>query len=163
MSGLVSSNQRRVCHAIEARRHSQAFLRVNQLLTKHWRMSPVACHIRAVRVPGWPMSVASFQSLVVLALGFAVAGLLAQIYQMVAKRPPSFSILGEGARPATLATIPLLVFAAPFIIICNVVRDEDGNRNFGFVTLATILAGFWSLMSGTVVVMALEAIGIIAA
>ena len=31
------------------------------------------------------------------------------------------------------------------------------GRSFGFAMLATVLAGLWSLMSGTVVVMALEA------
>ncbi len=109
------------------------------------------------------MSVASFQSLIVLALGFAVAGLVATGYQMVTARQASFAILAKGAKSMALASIPFLVFAAPFIIICNIVRDEGGDRNFGFVTLATIIAGLWSLMSGTVVVMALEAIGVIAA
>ena len=33
------------------------------------------------------------------------------------------------------------------------------GRNFGFAALAAVVAGFWSLMSGTVVVMALQAIG----
>jgi hypothetical protein len=109
------------------------------------------------------VSVASFQSLVVLALGFAFAGLVANGYQMVTARPASFSELTRGGRPAALLSIPFLVFAAPFIIIMNIVRDEDPHRTFGFVTLATILAGFWSLMSGTAVVLALEAVGIIAA
>lgn len=109
------------------------------------------------------MSVESFQSLVILALGFAIAGLCTTAYQMVTARPPSFSILGEGAKPATLASLPVLIFAAPFIIVRNLIRDEGGERNFMFVTLATIVAGFWSLMSGTVVVLALEALGVIAA
>jgi len=37
-------------------------------------------------------------------------------------------------------------------------RRVEG-RNFGFAALAAVVAGFWSLMSGTVVVMALKAIG----
>jgi hypothetical protein len=109
------------------------------------------------------VSVASFQSLVVLALGFAFAALVAHGYEMVTSRPASFEELTHNGRPSALASIPFLVFAAPFIIIMNIVRDEDPQRTFGFVTLATVLAGFWSLMSGTVVVMALEAIGVIAA
>ncbi len=110
------------------------------------------------------MSISAFQSLVVLALGFAVAGLVANGYQMVTRRPASFEELSRrDARVRALASIPFLVFAAPFIIIMNIVRDEDPHRTFGFVTLATVLAGFWSMMSGTVVVMALEAIGVIAA
>ena len=44
-------------------------------------------------------------------------------------------------------------------------KAREGARpsvmSFGFAMLATILAGLWSLMSGTVVVMALEASRII--
>jgi hypothetical protein len=32
------------------------------------------------------------------------------------------------------------------------------GRNFGFAAMAAIVAGFWSLMSGTVVVATLQAI-----
>jgi hypothetical protein len=31
--------------------------------------------------------------------------------------------------------------------------------NFGFAMIATVLAGLWSLMSGTIVVMVLQALG----
>jgi hypothetical protein len=55
--------------------------------------------------------------------------------------------------------LPFLVFAAPFIIMRNTIRGRRiERRRFEFVMLATIFAGFWSLMSGTVVVMALEAV-----
>jgi Family of unknown function (DUF6949) len=37
-------------------------------------------------------------------------------------------------------------------------RLED--RRIGMVMLATVIAGFWSLMSGTVVVMALASFGV---
>jgi hypothetical protein len=100
------------------------------------------------------------QSLVALAIGFAVAGMLSSGYQLMTDRPASFRLLGRGARPSTLAAVPFLVFAAPFIIMRNTVRGrllED--RQLAFVMLATILAGFWSLMSGTVVVMTLAALG----
>ena len=51
--------------------------------------------------------------------------------------------------------MPFLVFAAPFIIMRNTIRGAAiEGRRFGFAVLATLLAGFWSLMSGTVVVMA---------
>jgi len=33
------------------------------------------------------------------------------------------------------------------------------GRRFEFVMLATILAGFWSMMSGTLMIMLLEAVG----
>jgi len=52
------------------------------------------------------------------------------------------------------------VFAAPFIIMRNTVRARViEKRRFEFVMLATILAGFWSLMSGSFVVMVFGALG----
>jgi O-antigen/teichoic acid export membrane protein len=102
----------------------------------------------------------SVRSLLALAIGFAVAGLLSSGYQLLTMRPPSFTLLHESERNRALAAVPFLVFAAPFIIVRNSVRGRrvDG-RNFGFAALAAVLAGFWSLMSGTVVVMTLQAIG----
>jgi hypothetical protein len=105
------------------------------------------------------MSPQSMESLLTLALGFAVAGLLASAYQLFAKRPASFGLLNGGAQPTTFAAVPFLVFAAPFIILRNTIRGRRiERRRFEFVMLATILAGFWSLMSGTIVVMALHAL-----
>jgi hypothetical protein len=106
------------------------------------------------------MSPESLQSFFALALGFAVAGLIATGYQVLMQRPASFSLLEQGARPSTFAAVPLLAFAAPFIIMRNTVRGRRiEHRRFEFVMIATIIAGIWSLMSGTVVVMAIEAVG----
>lgn len=91
-----------------------------------------------------------------------MAGLLASLFQLTTQTPPSFELLHSNP-PRALASIPFLVFAAPFIIIRNIIRDEGSQRSFVFVTLATVVAGFWSLMSGTAVVMALEAIGVLGA
>ena len=102
----------------------------------------------------------SVRSLLALAIGFAVAGLLSSGYQLLTMRPPSFKLLHEAKRKQALAAVPFLVFAAPFIIVRNTVRGRRvEGRNFGFAALAAVVAGFWSLMSGTVVVMALQAIG----
>src|SRR3954467_13641474 len=102
----------------------------------------------------------SVRSLLALAIGFAVAGLLSSGYQLLTMQPPSFKLLQEGERNRALAAVPFLVFAAPFIIVRNTVRGRRiEGRNFGFAALAAVVAGFWSLMSGTVVVMALQAIG----
>ena len=69
-----------------------------------------------------------------------------------------FGLLEQGAAPKTFAAVPFLVFAAPFIIMRNTLRGARiERRRFEFVMLATILAGFWSLMSGTVALMAVEA------
>jgi len=102
----------------------------------------------------------SMRSMLALAIGFAVAGLLSSGYQLLTLQPPSFKLLHEAERRQALAAVPFLVFAAPFIIIRNIVRGRRiEGRNFGFAALAAIVAGFWSLMSGTVVVMVLQALG----
>ena len=104
------------------------------------------------------MSPESLQSFVVLLIGFAVAGLLATGYQLVTEQPLSFRLLNQGLRVVTFLSIPVLTFAAPFVIMRNVIRGRRiERRRFEFVMLATVLAGFWSLMSGTVVVAAFKA------
>ena len=102
-----------------------------------------------------PEIVDSFLS---LALGFAVAGLMSAAYRAITTRPASFRLL-NAPRPAALAAVPFLVFAAPFIIMRNTIRGRlvEGRR-FEFVMVATVLAGIWSLMSGTVAMMAIAAI-----
>jgi hypothetical protein len=108
------------------------------------------------------MSPESVQSFIVLLVGFAVAGSLATGYQLITERPLSFRLLNEGARLVTLLAIPVLTFAAPFVIMRNVIRGRRiERRRFEFVMLATVLAGFWSLMSGTVVVTAFTAFSLL--
>ena len=49
--------------------------------------------------------------------------------------------------------MPLLTFGAPFVIMRNTVAGSRiENRRFEYAMIATILACFWSLMSGTVAV-----------
>jgi hypothetical protein len=105
------------------------------------------------------MSPETLESFLSLALGFAVAGLISAAYQAVTERPASFRLLNAPARSTALAAVPFLVFAAPFIIMRNTVRGRlvEGRR-FEFVMLATIIAGVWSLMSGTAVVIVLRAV-----
>ena len=105
------------------------------------------------------MSPDSLQSFYALAVGFAWAGVLATGYQLVTQRPASFVLLHRGPRPSTFAAIPFLAFAAPFIIVRNTIRGGGfGQSSFQLAVVATLVAGFWSLMSGTVVVMALSAL-----
>jgi len=105
------------------------------------------------------MSPDQLQSLLALALGFAVAGVLATGYQCVTQRPASFRLISRGPRHRALAALPLVIFAAPFIIMRNTIRARRlVARRFEFVMLATVLAGFWSMMSGTVVLMLVEAV-----
>jgi hypothetical protein len=107
------------------------------------------------------MSPEALNSLFALCIGFAFAGALASGYQAMAERPAGFALLGEGVAPKTFAAVPFLVFAAPFIIMRNTLRTRRlVGRRFEFVVLSVVIAGFWSLMSGTVVVMALHALGV---
>ena len=94
-----------------------------------------------------------------LALGFAVAGLCATGYRVFSEGFPSFRLLEAGPAVARFASIPLLMFSAPFIIMRNTLRGcTIEGRPVEFVMVATVVAGLWSLMSGTVVVMALQAL-----
>ena len=61
--------------------------------------------------------------------------------------------------PARFAAIPLLMFSAPYIIMRNTLRGRRiEKRRADLVMMATVIAGLWSLMSGTVVVLALQAV-----
>ncbi|QPF82593.1 hypothetical protein IC762_22925 [Bradyrhizobium genosp. L] len=109
------------------------------------------------------MSPDTLNSLFSLFIGFALAGALANGYQMMAERPAGFGLLQQGAAPKTFAAVPFLVFAAPFIIMRNTLRGARiERRRFEFVMVATIISGFWSLMSGTFFVMTLRAAGVLA-
>jgi hypothetical protein len=105
------------------------------------------------------MSSESVQSFIALAIGFSVAGLVSTGYQALTQQPASFSLLEQRARALALVSVPFLVFAAPFIIMRNTIRGRRiERRRFEFVMIATVIAGIWALMSGTVVVMALEVV-----
>ncbi len=97
------------------------------------------------------MSPEAFQSLCAVGYGLAFAGLLATGYQLIAERPASFRLLNSDNRPKALASVPFLVFAAPFIILRNTIRGVTiQSRGFMPAMLATVLAGFWSLSCGLV-------------
>jgi hypothetical protein len=104
------------------------------------------------------MSPESIESFLALALGFAVAGMISTGYQLITSRPASFRLLGSGPTAAAFAAVPFLAFAAPFIIMRNTLRGRRiERRRIEFVMLATVAASFWSMMSGTVVVLMFEA------
>lgn len=107
------------------------------------------------------MSPDVLNSLLSLCLGFALAGALASGYKLLLRRSPGFGLLKEGVAPGTFAAVPFLVFAAPFIIMRNTLLGQINEYRFQFVMIATVLAGFWSLMSGTFIVMSLRALGLL--
>lgn len=103
-----------------------------------------------------PQTIDSFFA---LAIGFAVAGMCASGYRLFSRHAPSFRLLEVGPVPARFAAIPLLMFSAPYIIMRNTIRGRRiEGRRAEIVMLATVIAGLWSLMCGTVVVLALQAL-----
>ena len=109
------------------------------------------------------MSPDALNSLFALCIGFSLAGALTSGFQAFAERPAGFGLLQEGMTPRRFAFVPFLVFAAPFIIMRNTLRGAKiERRRFEFVMMATVLAGFWSLMSGTFFLMTLRAAGLLA-
>src|ERR1700688_3184615 len=108
------------------------------------------------------MTPESLQMLLALALGFAVAGLCSSAYQLATSRLPTFGLLSDGPSPIAIAAVPLLMLAAPFLLMRNTIlgRRQEAIQ-FQFVFLATLIAGFWSLMSGMVLVMTLQACGLL--
>ena len=109
------------------------------------------------------MSPEALNSFFSFAIGFAFAGMLASGYQAFARQPAGFGLLNDGVAPKAFAAVPFLVFAAPFIIMRNtLIGAKVERRRFEFVMIATIIAGFWSLMSGTFFLMTLRAAGLLA-
>jgi len=97
------------------------------------------------------MSPESLHNLLSLALGFAVAGLFSSGYRLVTDRLPTFELLATGPSAQAFAAVPVLMFAAPFLIMRNtILGSRQEGRQFQFVFLATMIAGFWSLMSGMI-------------
>lgn len=92
----------------------------------------------------------SVDALSALVLGFAFAGVLASGFELLVRRPLSFGMLRVGGVLA-VASVPVLVFSAPMIIIRNLVRGPKGARPVPAVMLATMIACCWSLLSGRLV------------
>jgi hypothetical protein len=109
------------------------------------------------------MSPEALNSLFSLCIGFAFAGALVSGYQLLTERQAGFGLLQEGVTPRRFAAVPFLVFAAPFIIMRNTLLGvQVERRRFEFVMMATVIAGFWSMMSGTFFLMTLRATGLLA-
>jgi len=107
------------------------------------------------------MSPETLHSFLLLALGFAMAGLLASLYQLITARPPGFHLLDGRAGASAFIAVPFFMMAAPFLIMRRVVRAEPSENRFAFAMLATVLAGLWSMLSGALVMKAIAALGVI--
>jgi hypothetical protein len=108
------------------------------------------------------MSPEVFNSFFALMIGFSLAGAMTSGYQALVQKPVGFGLLTKQAAHKAIAAVPFLVFAAPFIIMRNTLRGRRiESRRAEFVMMATIIAGFWSMMSGTFLLMALRAAGVV--
>lgn len=86
-----------------------------------------------------------------LIIGFAFAGLLASAFELFTRRRAGFELLESGGVGA-IASVPVVVFCAPFLIIRNTVRGRRiEGRPFFFVMVASMIASLWSIASGRVV------------
>ena len=99
-----------------------------------------------------PQQLQAFEAIL---LGFALAGLTASAFQLLAQRPLSFRMLLSGGFSSALA-VPLLAIGAPFVILRNTGRGRRFERRpMHFVAIATVIACLWSLVFGQVVLSAL--------
>jgi hypothetical protein len=105
------------------------------------------------------ISPAAREALEALFLGFAFAGLLASAFELFTTRRADFKLLETGGLKA-VASVPVIVFSAPFLILRNTVRGRQiEGRPFIFVMLASMIASLWSLASGRVVLDLLHMLG----
>ena len=103
-----------------------------------------------------PVAVEALQSLF---LGFAFAGLLASAFELFTAQRADFKLLQAGGL-AAVASVPVVVFSAPFLILRNTMRcRRSDGRPFSFLMLAGLTAGIWSLVSGRVVLDLLHLFG----
>ncbi|PZU90885.1 MAG: hypothetical protein DI527_13845 [Chelatococcus sp.] len=102
---------------------------------------------------------AALEMLRSLAMGFAFAGLLASAFELFTARRADFRLLETGGVVA-VASVPVVLFSAPFLILRNTVRGRRiEGRPFVFVMLASMIAALWSMASGRVVLDLLHLLG----
>ncbi|HEY5793792.1 MAG TPA: hypothetical protein VIU82_02170 [Bosea sp. (in: a-proteobacteria)] len=103
-----------------------------------------------------PAALEALQSLVI---GYAFAGLLASAFELFTAQRADFRLLQSGGLFA-VASVPVVVFSAPFLIVRNTVRGRRiEGRPFMFVMLASMIASVWSIASGRVVLDLLHLLG----
>src|SRR5664279_4496804 len=133
----------RACVAVSA---------VYHLLRNGWWEPATAAKVGLQYCVEAEMSPESLHNLLSMVLGFAVAGLFTSGYRLFTDRLPGLELLATGPSAQAFAAVPVLMFAAPFLIMRNTILGsrQDGRR-FQFVFVATMISGFWSLMSGMIV------------
>ena len=103
-----------------------------------------------------PAALEALQSLVI---GFAFAGLLASAFELFTAKRADFRLLQAGGLFA-VASVPVVVFSAPFQIVRNTVRGRRiEGRPILFVMLASVIASVWSIACGRIVLDLLQMLG----
>jgi len=103
-----------------------------------------------------PAALEALQSLV---MGFAFAGLLASAFELFTAQRADFRLLQAGGLFA-VASVPVVVFSAPFLIVRNTVRGRRiEGRPILFVMLASMIASVWSIACGRIVLDLLQMLG----
>ena len=112
-------------------------------------------------VEGWQTVISAdvIESLFAVAFGFTFAGLCASGCRLVALHLPNFRMLEAGPMVGRLAAVPLLIFSAPYFdhaqyLARRPARAPPWRSGYG----GNGDCRFGRLMSGTVVVMALQAL-----
>ena len=101
---------------------------------------------------------AALEALKSLAVGFSFAGLLASAFELFTARRAGFQLL-QGGGLSALASVPVVIFCAPFLILRNTARGRRIERRpLVFVMLASLIAGVWSMASGRLVLDLLDAV-----
>ena len=103
-----------------------------------------------------PAALEALQSLII---GFAFAGLLASAFELFTTQRADFRLLQAGGLFA-VASVPVVVFSAPFLIVRNTVRGRRiEGRPCMFVMLASMIASVWSIACGRIVLDLLHMLG----
>jgi hypothetical protein len=88
--------------------------------------------------------------LYVMAVGFVAAGLAASFAQLVSGEPLRFGVEAKSVL-ASAATVLLCVLAGPAILMRNAWRAGRAQaRSPIWLGLSAMIAGVWSLLSGSV-------------
>ena len=94
------------------------------------------------------MGLEVFEFVYVTCVGFVCAGILANIYQLVAQRPVGFRVQ-DGSLPLAVTSVMMCTFAGPFILMRNAMRGRRmEGRPIGWLFGSSAIASVWSACSG---------------
>ncbi len=84
----------------------------------------------------------------VTAVGFVCAGILASLYQVMARKPVGFRV-SINSWASIVSSVIVCTFAGPFIIMRNALRGRRiEQRPIGWLFGSSAIAGIWSACSG---------------